>query len=232
MAIEKANPFLKPQSSNYNLEMKSPQQKSYGLAEIQKTQNTLEEDATIEKEGQAIANAFSRANNPNIANYKSTNNIVPATSMAETQGINYDPNPGKSSSATKGSGAQWGSASGIASTAISEAPGIVATFSDKPTSKKEAGGRVMSMTASGASIGTSIMPGWGTLIGAAVGAGAGLVSNIGWKKELLADNNESFAKQQAEREAELKQNYYLDKTTEQLKAEYDLYAEANGIYNT
>jgi hypothetical protein len=56
------------------------------------------------------------------------------------------------------------------------------------------GGEVLSGVGTGASVGTSILPGWGTLIGAAVGAGASLIGGGVRKKRQRRERSRAQGK--------------------------------------
>lgn len=231
----KENPFLKPQSSNFNLDFNKPQNRYLGLTSEQRVSdplllksNVIEAEKEEAKEAEALAKVFSEANNINTANY--SNNQVPVAPQP-TNGAQYVGDTGGPSSSAQRTGMNGAKVANVTGAVVGEAPNIVNNFSSKPTSEKEATGKVLSMTASGASIGTAIMPGWGTLIGAGVGAIGGLIGNIGWKGKLAEQQETDYSQKLEQEEAERAQNYFLNKTAEQIKAERDLFAEAQGIYN-
>ena len=124
-----------------------------------------------------------------------------------------------------GGGANWGAG---ASTAIAEAPGIIENFSNKPESHDEAKSLVLNSTKSGAAIGGSIMPGWGHLIGAGVGAIAGFIGTAGYKereRNNVADRYNSLW----EGDREERQRLYFDQTSsERMEALQKIYKQSNG----
>lgn len=123
-----------------------------------------------------------------------------------------------------GVGAKLGTA-GLS--ALAEAPKVISMMQTDPTSKEEATGKVLSMASSGAKIGSAFGP-WGTAIGAAVGTGAGLIDNAGWKGR-LNDKNDAITEAEAEAMiAERKQNYYDNNTSKQMEANRNIYLKAQG----
>lgn len=132
-----------------------------------------------------------------------------------------------------GASADWG---GGAISALSQAPSIIANLSQKPETQGQANSKVLNSTVQGASIGTQILPGWGTAIGAVVGFAGGAISNNGWYDKVLAEADTETRKKLAEGIKERKQGYIKNKTSDQLKAEADAYARALGYspksYNT
>lgn len=60
--------------------------------------------------------------------------------------------------------------------------------------KGASGGEILKGTASGAALGTSILPGWGTVIGAAVGAGASLIGGGVRKKRQRREKNRAMGR--------------------------------------
>lgn len=69
-------------------------------------------------------------------------------------------------------------AAGLASTGLSAAASIVAASDNNtdPQAPASIGEQTLTYAAMGASIGTSIVPGWGTAIGAVVGAAGGAIN--------------------------------------------------------
>jgi hypothetical protein len=124
-------------------------------------------------------------------------------------------------------GAKFNAAGGGVA-ALNEAPSIIENFSSKPTSGKEATGKVLSATASGAQIGLAAGGPWGALIGAGVGATAGLIANRGWREDLDEENNEKALAKQDFDEQERKNLYYLNNSRESIESQKKLYLESQG----
>jgi len=114
-------------------------------------------------------------------------------------------------------------------TALGQAPKIIQNLSTDAKSSREATAKVLSMTASGASIGGAIVPGWGHLIGGAAGAIGGLAKNSGWADKVLDENNKQTELVADQNSAELKQNYYMNKSADKIQAELNMYKESQGI---
>lgn len=110
---------------------------------------------------------------------------------------------------------------------LAEAPRIINNFQNKAQSKEEATGKVLSMASSGAKIGSAFGP-WGMAAGAVVGAGAGIISNVGWKEEFNDNADDDLMAEADSQIAERKQNYYDSKTSEQIQANKNIYLQANG----
>ena len=116
---------------------------------------------------------------------------------------------------------------GAGLSALAQAPNIITNLSTDPTSSKEATGKVLSMAASGAKIGSAFGP-WGTAIGAAGGAIAGGIDNIGYKKRFRAQEDEAEEIKIAEAYNERKRLYFESNTSEQMKSEMDLLRQSQG----
>lgn len=105
------------------------------------------------------------------------------------------------------SSGNWGSGSTGAKTASAAtgALGMAATVMGNkgPMTKRERKANTMNLTSQGAAAGSAFGP-WGTLIGAGVGLGTGLIQGIGDEKEL-------------EDKAKLERVAYLDDSTEERK---------------
>lgn len=125
----------------------------------------------------------------------------------------------------KSEGFKKGANAGL--TALQELPGIINNFQTTPESHKEATGKVLSLASSGANIGASFGP-LGAGIGAVVGAGAGLISNSKWEQKLVKKEDDAAIERNEDEIAERQQNYFLNKTAEQIKAEMNLFKEAQG----
>lgn len=121
-----------------------------------------------------------------------------------------------------------GKAAGGAMAAMGELPGIINNLETDPRSRKEAGAKVMSMAASGATIGGSIVPGWGHAIGAVVGAGAGVASNAGWMDRMVAENDAKIRTERADATESRLKGYYNSKSMGELKAQRNLMRKASG----
>ena len=115
--------------------------------------------------------------------------------------------------------------------ALEQAPSIIANLNNDPTNSKEATGKVLSLAASGASIGAVAGP-LGAGIGAVLGTGAGIVDNIGYKQEFRDKEDKRVTEELDNDIAERTQNYYLNRTADQIKSEQQLFAKANGYYNS
>lgn len=112
--------------------------------------------------------------------------------------------------------------------ALNQLPTIINNFSSKPTSSKEATGKVLSSAASGASIGLAAGGPLGAAIGLGVGATAGLIGNIGWRaKELERQDDVSIAEQEFDVN-QRKQDYFLNSSREQIEGQKNLYLKSQG----
>lgn len=121
--------------------------------------------------------------------------------------------------------ADWG---GGAMAAAAAAPGIIDNFTNKPTDKGGINASNLKSTMDFAGIGGAIVPGWGHLIGAAVGFGAGVISNAGIidEQNQIADNKVRKENRDA---IQSRMDQYMDKKTSiQLSAEKDAYAKSLG----
>jgi len=124
-------------------------------------------------------------------------------------------------------GSVGGTAATMGVSALQEAPSIINNLSTDPTSSKEATGKILSMAASGASIGMAAGP-WGAAIGAVVGAGAGAIDNIGWKGRLMDSNDEtSQGNLDAEKNKRLEELFY-NSTSKQLEQEQKMLSQSLG----
>ena len=202
MALEDYNPVKKPTASNYNLEAKLPTQ-------------------SLDNNGRPNVIAASNLNKGGIVNAPQISTSMP-TDLVQSS------NAGEAAKKDLGVGKTIVSG-GIA--ALGELPNVIQNFGTDPRSEKEATGKVLSMAASGAKIGSVAGP-WGALAVGGAMAGAGLISNAGWKQDKVREDDEEAVDEEEERIAERQSNFYHNKTTEQIKAERDLFANANGIITT
>lgn len=183
------------------------------------------------------ASSFSKVNAPSTpvagtpntafgAKFGSGNNRFGNVGVADTSPI------GDYSDGDGDGGSGIGSAAGIAGAVVSEAPKVIAAFQGDPQSDKEATGRVLQTTASGAAIGTAIMPGWGTAIGAAAGLIGGLIGTAGKVKKAKRDNrleeNARMAAIQSSNEEERKKLYLEKANAKTIEAQRNLFLESQG----
>ena len=133
---------------------------------------------------------------------------------------------------------QTGDLFNIGLAGLEEAPRIFQSVNNKVENESDVMDNVTSMTQSGAkigaAIGTAIVPGAGTAIGSAiggvVGTGAGLATTIGWRGDLLKKKDKETVYKTNEERAELWQNYYLEKSSDQILTDKKLLAKSLG-YN-
>lgn len=127
------------------------------------------------------------------------------------------------------SGAQWGN---IGTTALGEAGKLAAVYKGLPQTSQEATGRVLNTVASGAAIGSAVLPGVGTAIGAGAGFIGGLIGTAGKVKKAeqqaaqLADNN--LLAQLQEEEQKRREQYLRNANSEQVSAYRSILARNQG----
>jgi len=134
-------------------------------------------------------------------------------------------------SSVKGKGAVAKKFGAGAISALEQAPNIINQLSTDPETSKEATGKVLSLASSGASIGSAggIL---GAGIGAGVGAAVGIIDNAGFKQR-FRDKEDKLAEEEAAKlERERLNNYYTNRSSEQIKAELNLLNKANGFSAT
>lgn len=153
------------------------------------------------------------------------------TELADRLAKKLEANSGKLSSgdgSKRGSGRFGGVAATGAVTALGEAPNIINNLNTTPETSEAATGKVLSMASSGASIGMAAGP-WGALIGGAIGAGAGIVSNANWRGKLVAQNDDKLTDKLNAGQAERQQNFFMNKTADQIQAEMNIFKESQGL---
>jgi hypothetical protein len=117
-------------------------------------------------------------------------------------------------------------AGGIA--ALGELPSIVNQFSDKPESAKEATGKSLSLTASGAKIGMAAAGPWGAAVGAVVGFGSGIIANSGWRKDLMEKNDKIAQVDLDNQKQDRMKQLFENSNSEQLQQEQKMLAQSLG----
>jgi hypothetical protein len=205
------NPFLKPKASRLNLNVNLPQER-----------NLKREKATsvsaIEQKGTTSNNEIPFV--PKLPRLFNNNN----NDNEEEEEEDDDERESKRGSKRFGGRA---AAAGMAS--LNQLPGIVSNLNTTPETKKAATGKVLSLASSGASIGLAAGGPWGAAAGAVVGAVGGILSNKNWKGKLVEKKDKALVEDLNENVAERQQNYFLNKTAEQIKSEMNIFKESQGI---
>ena len=124
-------------------------------------------------------------------------------------------------------GLDWGGA-GLG--ALSKAPSLINNFSNKPTSGKEAGGKVLQSSMDFASIGGAVLPGWGHAIGAVVGAGTAAIAQKGWRDDRRDEEDLEVRMLEEEKRKELMDNYIANNTSKDIEAQKKIYASTLGYF--
>lgn len=124
-------------------------------------------------------------------------------------------------------GLDWG---GAGLTALSKAPSLINNFSNKPTSNKEATGKILSSSMDFAAIGGAALPGWGHAIGAVVGAGTAAIANKGWGKAVRDEADKETLALEEEKRKELMDNYIANNTSQNIEAQKKIYASTLGYF--
>lgn len=147
-----------------------------------------------------------------------------------TQGINVpklDVDVDKATENIDGKFAKGAAKGGLA--ALGEAPNVINNLMTDPRTEKDAIAKNLSLASSGAQIGLAAGGPLGAGIGAAIGYGVGAWDSAGWQQDLVKENDTKAIAKNEDRNAEIDQNYWLNKTAEQIKTERSLFAEAQGL---
>jgi len=120
-----------------------------------------------------------------------------------------------------------GKAMGAGISALQQAPSIINNLSSDVESSQEAVGRTLSLASSGAQIGMNFGP-WGAAAGAVIGAGAGIIANKDWRGKIVRAENKQLMTELGDDMAERQQNYFLNKTQDQIAAERNIYSKSLG----
>lgn len=204
MAIE--NPFLKQKAVSYNFDPKLPIERNI-------KEDLNKSDLPKEK---SIGYSSMGITSPSI------NIKTPELKLPDTDDTDID------ISSKKGTN-RFGKKAGTAGiSALQELPNVINNLTTKPETEEAATGKVLSLASSGASIGSAFGP-WGTLAGAGVGAITGILDNAGWQQDLVEKKDDAAIEEDKNNIAERQQNYFLNKTAEQIKAERNLFAQSQGL---
>lgn len=112
--------------------------------------------------------------------------------------------------------------------ALNQLPGIVNNLSQKPTTGGEANNRNFTSAMQFGQIGMAAGGPVGLAVGAFAGWATSAISQQGWFKEQLKKNDELVAKKEEEAVQQRKNDYVGNRTSDQLKAEAQAYAQALG----
>lgn len=234
------NPFLKPKASSLNLEVNLPTTRDLGLTSEDRILDPLRQERNKAEKEMNNQNSGITSRLPNdfdskisLSNPNNIGNTLLETASVSNPNVDFNQVDGKdisgpSSDAKKGSGKTGQQLAGAGLAALGEAPNIINQLGTTPESTKEAQGKALSLAASGAAIGMSFGP-IGALAGGIVGGVAGIISNRDWKGKKVRKEDAALEKKLGEEQAERTQNYFMNKTAEQIEAELNIFKEAQGI---
>lgn len=122
----------------------------------------------------------------------------------------------------------WGDPTDIGMTALSVAPNTINQLQTDPTNATEHTGKVLSMAADGAKLGTAVLPGIGTAVGAAVFAGAAIIDSAGYKDRVVAKADKETVEKNSEIANERLIGFLNSQSSKQLEQQESLYKKING----
>lgn len=217
------NPFLKPKSSSMNFQVKLPNSRAELLKQADPSVDAL--DPLNKKTEEKYSDDFvSRTEKNNLLeNDTSTNTNV---DFSKVDG--EDVGPSVSADSQRGSGRFAGKAASAGMGILDEIPKVLQNLNTDPKTKEEATGKVISLASSGAKVGAAFGP-IGAAGGLVLGGLAGIIDNANWKGKIVAEKDKKFEKKNNKAIAERQQNYFLNKTSEQIEAEMNIFKESNGI---